>query len=444
MQDFFSLYPLYFNLDAFLNVAGDNPFVAMAVVLINGGWILFVIFILWALRTIWLGTRQAKFEKTLEWTLLRISVPTATEQTPKAVENIFANFAGAHSSVGWTDKWIHGVSQQAISIEIASINGEVGYYVWTLSKLRDLIEASIYAQYPDAEIDVVEDYTKTVPSHYPHDEWDVWGVEMTNVMPDPYPLKTYPEFEDKVSGEFKDPMANLLEAFSRFGPGEQAWYQIVLIPTDQKSFRERAEKLINKIKGVEIKKKKTVLDHAVDIPIQATSDILSVAMGGSAGSAGPSEKKNETPRMLTLSPGEKYVLEAIERKQSKIGFDCKMRFLYVARKEVMNKSKAANPFIGAIKQTNTFNMQALKPDMKKVGNSSALWWFKTQRNNLRKNKMMMAYRNRSSWSGLPSFHLSAEELATLWHFPILLQIKAPKLRRIDAKKSEPPANIPFG
>lgn len=443
MQDFFSLYPLYFNMDAFLNVAGSNPFAAMAVLLINGGWILFVLFILWAFKYMWLEGKQAQYAKEQDWVLLRIAVPTATEQTPKAVENIFANFAGAHSAVGWTDKWMHGVTQQAITIELASLNGEVSYYVRSLRKMRDLIEASIYAQYPDAEIEEVEDYTKNVPGHYPNDEWDLWGVEMTNVMPDPYPLKTYVEFEDKVSGEFKDPMSNLLEAFSRFGPGEQAWYQIVLVPTDQKDFRVRAEKLINKIKGTEEKKKKTVLDHAIDIPIQATSDILSVALGGTTGTGKPSEKKNETPRMLTLSPGERFVLESIERKQSKIGFACKIRFLYIAKKEVMNKAKAANPFIGAIKQTNTFNMQALKPEMKRVGNSSALWWFKSQRNNLRKNKMMAAYRARSSWSGLPQFQLSAEELATLWHFPILLQIKAPKLRRIEAKKSEPPANIPF-
>ena len=257
-------------------------------------------------------------------------------------------------------------------------------------------------------------------------------------------LKTYPEFEDKISGEFKDPLANLLEAFSRFGPGEQAWYQIILIPTDQKDFRVRAEKLINKIKGMEEKKKKTVLDQVIELPIQAVSEVLSVAMGGSTGSGKPVEKKNETPRMLTLSPGERYILEAVERKQSKIGFDCKMRFLYVAKKEVMNKEKAANPFIGAIKQTNTFNMQALKPEMKRVGNSGALWWFKSQRNNLRKNKMILAYRNRSSWSGLPAFHMDSEELATLWHFPILMQVKAPRLRRIEAKKSEPPSNIPFG
>jgi len=117
--------------------------------------------------------------------------------------------------------------------------------------------------------------------------------------------------------------------------------------------------------------------------------------------------------------------------------------LYVAKKEVMKKSKAVQPFIGSIKQVNTFNMQALKPSSK-VGVNGTLWWFKDRRNNERKSKMVRAYRSRSGWSGLPKFFMSSEELATLWHFPILIQVKAPGLRRIEAKKSEAPANIPFG
>jgi len=92
---------------------------------------------------------------------------------------------------------------------------------------------------------------------------------------------------------------------------------------------------------------------------------------------------------------------------------------------------------------NTFNMQALKPDLKRTGMSSNLWWFKARRNNTRKSKLIRAYRGRSSWVGLSPFQLSGEELATLWHFPILLQVRAPQLRRVEAKKAEPPANIPF-
>lgn len=443
LENLYSFSIFQFDLDAFLNVAGNDPFTAMIILFVNGGWIILVVFLLWALRAMWLASVQSKAAAKKEWILLEIDVPRTSEQTVRAVENIFSNLAGAHSSIGWTDKWIGGESQAAISIEIASIEGRVSFFVHCLRNLRDLIEASIYAQYPDAEIREVEDYAKSVPGHYPDEEWDLWGTEMTNVQPDPYPLRTYPEFEDKVSGELKDPIAVLLENFSRLGKGEQAWYQIVMLPTDQNDFRKRAEKLINKLKGMEVKPKPSVLTQVLELPIQAAQDVLSVAMA-TPSAPKKEERKNETPRMLTLSPGEKYVLEAIERKESKIGFMCKIRFLYLAKKPVMSKSKAVQPFIGAIKQMNTFNMQALKPETKRVGVNSNLWWFKNQRNSLRKTKLVLAYRNRSSWSGLSSFQLSGEELATLWHFPILLQVRAPQLRRVEAKKAEPPPNIPFG
>jgi hypothetical protein len=435
-----------FNVDAFLDLAGSDPFTAMAYLLLSGGWIIFIGVFIWMLVYGWLEWRQNLFVASREWILLRITVPKASEfnqQTPRAVENMFANFAGAHSPVSWKERWFDGAVQMPITLEIVSLEGQVGFYVYSLRPLRDLVEAAIYAQYPDADIDAVEDYTLAVPSKYPSDEWDLWGTEMTNVAPDPFPLKTYPEFEDKVTGEFKDPVANLLEVFSRLGPGEQAWYQIVMLPTDQKDFRQRAEKLINKLKGIKEVKKRTVMDEVLDLPMTTLTTFADVAMGTPSAPAKKADPKEAFPRMMALSPGERGVLEAIERKAGKIGFNTKIRFLYVGKKGKLSKPKVVNTFIGAIKQTNTFNMQALKPETKKVGVSGTLWWFKERRNNLRKSKLVMAYRRRHAMMGLNSYFLCSEELATLWHFPILSQVRAPQLRRTEAKKSEPPANIPF-
>jgi hypothetical protein len=435
---------LNFDVDAFLNAAGNDPFSAMVYLFLNGGWLILIPVLWFMIKNGWLEYIQNKHAAKRDWILLRVSVPKASEQTVKAVENLFALLAGAHSPASWTETWLEGATQAMLSVEIASINGEVSFYVRSLRGLRDLVEASIYAQYPDAEIDEVEDYAKQVPAEYPNEEWDVWCTEMTNVMPDPYPLKTYTEFEDKVSGEFKDPMAAFLEVMSRLGPGEQAWYQIVLQPTDQKDFRKRSESLVKKIKGIKETPKQSLLDQILSLPINALFEITNMLLGSSlGGGGGKEEKKDGTPEILKLSPGEKLVLESVERKASKIGFNCKVRLVYVARKEVMKKSKFVQPFIGAIKQINTFNMQALKPSSV-VGVNGALWWFKDRRNNERKSKMIRAYRSRSGFTGLNKFFLSAEELATLWHFPILMQVKAPGLRRIEAKKSEAPANIPFG
>jgi hypothetical protein len=121
-----------------------------------------------------------------------------------------------------------------------------------------------------------------------------------------------------------------------------------------------------------------------------------------------------------------------------------MRFIYIARKEVKSNPRILQPFFGSIKQFNTQNMQSLKPELKKSGVSSSIILFKNWRNNLRKTNMVMRYRNRSDWSGAKAFHLCTEELASLWHFPHTIQVESPQLKKIEAKRTAPPTNIPFG
>lgn len=448
MEDFFAYLATAFGFDvnAIIDAAGSNPFSAMAYFFMKGGWIAFLLTFWYGIKFNWLNYVQGKAIAKKEWILLKITVPKSSEQTPKAVENLFASIAGAHSPISFVEKWFLGRTQSAFTFEIVSIDGNVAYYMYCERCLRDFAEASVYAQYPDAEVYEVEDYARKVPSHYPDEEWDLWCTEMIPVMPDPYPIKTYPEFEDAVSGEFKDPLASMLENFARLGPGEQAWYQIVLTPTYQREERARAEKLITKLKGVkEAPPKKTVLDYAIDIPFTVTRTATDFLLGNAL--SGPEKKKEQKqeliPRMMALSPGERNILESIERKAGKIGFGTKIRFVYVGKRNVMQKTRAAQPFIGAIKQMNTFNMQALKPDAKKVGVNGSLLVMKDRRNNWRKNHMIVAYRNRSNWKGMSQFLCSSEELATLWHFPIFLQTKAPGTTKTEAKKSEAPANVPF-
>jgi hypothetical protein len=408
----------------------------------KGGWVVFLWVFLWAAKILYLDYIQNKFYATKQFILLRIRAPKTSEQTPKGAENIFANFAGAHGTFSFLEEWVQGAFQLPLAVEIVSIGGNVAFYVYAEKRMRDLIEAAIYAQYPDADIDEVEDYSKKVPSSYPDDEWDLWGCEMIPVKSDCYSLRTYVDFEDKISGEFKDPLANMLEVFSRMGPDEQAWYQIVLLPTDQKDAKKRADAEAMKILGIKKEAKKTTLDVVLDLPMNVLSEAANV-VGIGGGGAGEKKKDDKTPAMQRLSPGEIEMLKNIQRKASKIGFLSKIRFLYVAKKTAMSKAKAANTYIGAIKQTNTFDQQALKPDFKRTGMGGALVMFKDQRNNARKRKLMSAYRSRSAGVGNPLFMLSAEELATMWHLPILQQVKAPQLHRTEAKKIEGPVNIPY-
>lgn len=437
MEDYSTWY------DAFLALAGTSPFAAMWFLFIKGGWIV-VLYLFWyGFKMVWLNSKQMAYLRERDWIYLAIDVPRMHEQTPRAVENMFAHFAGVHSPVSWWEQWIVGKMQDTISMEIVSIGGHVQFLVRTTRKGRDLIEASIYAQYPDAEITEVEDYTLRAPSHFPDREWQMFGTEMIATRPDVYPLRTYPEFEDKVSGEFKDPMAVLLETMSRLGPDEQIWFQIVLTAIEQKEFRAKGEAFVKKLTGQKIPVKESMLEKALNLPFKAAGAVLE-----GAGVTTPTEtkKKEENPlftRMLQMTPGERKVVEAVENKLSKIVFLGKVRFLYLAKKAVYNKGRVALPLVGAIKQFNTNDLQSLKPETKKVGMNSTLWFFKDKRNDARRRRFMRSFRMRSNWIGTPNWHMSIEELATMWHFPITMQTRPTQLKKTEFKRAEPPLNVPF-
>lgn len=436
----FLMNPDFTFLQRWLYDMGNNPVQAAGWLFLHGGWVVFLVMAFYGGRMLWLDWRQTLAAKKKKYVLLAIDVPRESEQTVKAVENLFAHLAGAHSKSSFLEKWIDGKYQDALSVEIISIEGHVQYLVRCISALRDLIEASVYAQYPGAEITEVEDYSLKVPASYPDEQYDLFGTEMTNVKTDVYPLKTYVDFEHSLTGEFKDPLAALLEAFSRLGPNEQAWYQIILIPIDQAEFSKKAAKEIMKLKGEKSPEpKKSMIDRLAEIPISFVNEAFSVLLGSA-----PAEKKKDenNMKMLMMTPGERLKIEAVEKKAAKIQYLCKIRFIYVAKKENFSKGKILQSFIGSIKQFNTNNLQALKPDGN-VGVSGTLIFFKDQRNDRRKTSLARAYRGRSGGIGLQPFFLGTDELATMWHLPVVKDVKAPQLKKTEAKKVEPPMNLPF-
>jgi hypothetical protein len=448
MQDFLNFLNngLTFDVNAFLVQAGQSPFQAMAYLFVHGGWLLFIIAFFWAGAEGWLFWRRMLSARQKEWVVLALDIPKFSEKDPgqslKAVENMFAHFAGAHSPITWTDKWIKGKFQDPISCEIISIEGHVQFVIRSLRILRDLIEASIYAQYPNADIVEIEDYVKSVPQFYPDKEWDLAGTEMITVRKEPYPFKTYPEFEHSMTGEFKDPLAVLLEGLSRLGTGEQAWVQFLVLPMGQKEWNAKMTELIKKLKGDKTPAKATLAEEILFAPFNLFIAIANEFIG----SASAAPAKPESPlsaRMFNLSPGERKALEAVEIKAGKVGSMGKVRFVYVAKKNVFKKPRIYQSFIGFMKQMNANDMQSLKPDTDVVGMNGGLWFFRDRRNNFRKNKLIENYRNRATWEGMPPYYVGTEELATWWHFPHTFQVKAPQLKKQEIKYTEPPQNIPF-
>lgn len=433
------------DLSYFETLGALSPIAIMWRLFIDGGWIPILAVLLWGSWKSWVFWRQMKYGATRRFVFLAIDIPKAAEgepgQSPRAIENFFAHLDGAHVTDTLWEKYWEGKTQDWFSLEIVSIEGYIQFLVRTRDKFRDLIEAAIYAQYPDAEITEVADYTDAAPKKFPDPEWEMFGSEWIAVKPEAYPLRTYPQFEHSLTQELKDPMAALLENMSRIGKGEQIWFQIVITPISQKEWRSAGEKLVKKLIGAKVEEKKTLLGKAVDLPAKIISPVFEQILAPAAPSVKRPAAEAPPSLMLYLSPGERTVVEAVQNKIAKIGFKTKIRGIYLAKKEIFKKTRGFHPLVGAIKQFNTLDCQSLKPELKKVG-TRAHYIFIQRRKRWKQNKLMRAYGARSNWRGMgKGFVLNIEELATFWHFPASW-IKAPLVKTVESKRGVPPVNLP--
>lgn len=418
---------------------GTNPFTVLWFAFTHGGFIVFYPLLVRMLWYTWIAWVQTMNGEHFKFVLLGINVPKENEQSMVAIEQVFAHLSGPHQNYTWREIHWDGALQYTWSLELASIDGYVQYMIRTNVKMRDVVEAAVYAQYPDAEVFEVEDYTQNVPHKYPNPDWEIWGVELVKTTDHVYPIRTYRAFEHPLTGIYADPMAAMLEIFGTLGPGEQLWWQIVMTPTDH-HWPKRAEKIIAKLVREKVKYKPTMVDRITDVPIGAIA-LLNTQVFGSEANATKDKKDGPRNEMLTLTPGERAMLEAIQTKITKIAFFCKLRFIYFGRKEVARRRTIVSSMFGAIKQFNTLDMNGFKPG--KRTKTTAEWMFADQRKNARRNKIVRAYRDRDNWAGEgEGVLLNIEEIATLWHFPILT-VKAPSVARAEARKGEPPTALPI-
>ena len=373
---------------------------------------------------------QLKYAAKERYIVLAIDVPKMTEQDPFAVENIFSHLSGAKSGLTLKDKWIAGKDQVTVSFEIVSIDGYIQYFIRTPAKLRDLLEASIFAQYPEAQIAEVSDYATDLPKTFPNDTHDMFGTEMILKKDDYLPIKTYPLFEHSMSQELKDPLSNLLEQMSKLRRGEQLWIQFILKPCEQ-DWKKEGEKVIDKLYGKKPPAPKPLPGMAV-----AKEVVSQIGMGVEGG-----DKKSDSNEMamFKITPQEKLVLDGIRDKINKVGFEVKMRWVYIARHEVFSKGSRATAMKGMLSLYS-------HPGLNSLSGSGLVtpqddYFYQRWAYHSRQNKLMEAFVARSGGAGHKRSILNTEELATLWHFPTILT-QAPLIKKTESKRAEPPSGLP--
>lgn len=361
----------------------------------------------------WVQYKNTEFVSKMEWVTLEINIPKEVSKSPVAME-LFLHSLMQGKVSHWYDKYFMGRVSQWFSLEIASIEGNIYFFIRTTKRYKDLVESQVYAQFPQAEIHEVDDYTKYVPKYNPKSkEWDLWGCEYILAKDDAYPIKTYVDYgldKDVNLKEFQksDPLSAVLEFMGSMRKGEQLWLQF-LVRGSESDWRKQGEKEIEKI----MKRDKK------------------------------DEKKDDKPVFpQPLTPVEKTKVEAIERSLSKQAFDVGIRAVYIFKKDAF---RLGNIF-GLLGFMRPFNHETLNGFKPKNGTGYIYPWqdFRKIREKRARRIMFSAYINREYFGmrGRKHFVLTTEELATIFRFPGRVT-ETPSLERIEAVKSEPPVNLPI-
>ena len=406
--------------------------------------------------------------RNLEWILLEIVPPRDIQKTARAMEQFFAALHAVHGIPNWYDRNFLGIQSYLFSLEIISQNGEIHFLIRTLPRFRDLIEANIYAQYPEAEITQAIDYVDLVPADIPNEDYDLFGSELILMKEDAYPIRTYPDFEKDIAMDEQriDPMASLLEVMSKLEQGEQVWIQTLIRPVYD-DWKKEGEKLRDKLVGRAEKREQSALGKEAVAWKDAVRDNLNqLVSGGSAEANGKEEKKEYEELFLWRSTkAEQEIIHAIETNIAKIGFEVIIRFIYLARKDILRSGYMKRAILGAYKQFNTYNLNGFKRNGDVEPGVDYRIEFKESRNLYRKKRVFDNYKRRNfiqyskaskyfkpliyerlpifNWFFMKSkpFVFNIEELATIYHFPVIT-VKSPLTPKVEFRKGEPPTGLP--
>jgi hypothetical protein len=405
---------------------------------------------------IWIHYIQQDFISGIDFVLLEIIPPREVLRSPKAMELFITNALYHQSGKGGREEFWQGAVHFWFSLEIASIDGQVHFYVRVPSRVKTLVETQMYAQYPQSQVKVVEDYTLAVDEISKHSKWMAWGCEFKLKKPSAYPIKTYIDFglDKDPKEEMKvDPISPLIEFFGSLQKGEQAWMQVVITPSHIYSTFKKYDWVLEAQE--EMRKMLALYSSHKD-----AKEYKDIGIGRSR-------------IEIRVPPFYDRAMKSMNAKTSKLGFDTGIRVMYVAKKEVyaVNRRKDirlifrqyAAPDVNEFTRYNSTQGDALGSGIMGLSQDQVMkladrmlheyqerggFFYHPLRHQLfNEHKFPWLVKMVIKPFFLPYLHsgtfvLNTEELATIWHFPGQI-LKVPTLTRIESKEASPPPNLPI-
>ena len=394
-----------------LVTSGDYRVLVDAWRIIKNLWWIILPYPIWLMyMRSWGEYRMTEFRRARgkEYIWLQVLPPNDIEKGPRAMESVFTgmhtwskpNFLEVYC--GWR------MAQSRYSFDIVGDGEHGARFILQIPKYeRNLIESLIYAHYPESEIREIENYKLDAPKDIPNKEWDLWGTTLNLLKDDCIPLRTYREFKDEITGEAIDPLASLMEVISKLGKNERLWYQVIFSPKNEPDWVPQANKKMK--------------------------DIITKFIEETGGNMEDGFNINKLP------PGEQDVVKAIKNSLSRVAYKSTLRFIYFGkRNQGFNKATGVAGTMSAVKSFNDNNLNSLLPDNRTK--TFANYHFQAARLRYRQRKIFNDFKGLDR-TGI-SYTFTAEELALIYHFPVM-HVKATALNRVEAKKSSAPSNLPF-
>ena len=417
---------------------------------------------------IFLYVQQVRFRRSKKSVLLSIRVSRENEKLPIVAEQMFAVLHGINHKISFLEK-LRGVTTESFSFEIANVDGQIKFFVHTPRHLRNFVEGQIYAQYPDVEIEEVEDFVASKaeeirqpketseevseskslaeaeaslapsdPNFKPLDNFaHALGAELKLTDPEIYPIKRHPQFEDKITRTAVDPLSGITSTLMKLpGANDLAAVQIIVRPLPN-WWRIRATKCArilgkNIFFGIEKLQKiyarafmtREVWPRIVFFPFY----ILFFFQGLMAGSKVKFSAENNggghddvLDELSNRAHDRETASDAVMDKVVKLPFDVSIRVLFVPTLADKDTAQTkVRELAGAFRQFNQPHLNGFEIadiDSKEV---------------------LKRFRERVIDE---PFVLNTEEIATIFHLPNI-EVKTPNIYWVNSKKLEPPIDLP--
>ena len=305
----------------------------------------------------------------------------------------------------------HVFKTDKMSFELVLENQELNFYITTFPYYRNIIEKQVTSYYPDADIQIVPEY-KTYEKGY-----NLKGYFLFQKRPKFYPIKTYKVLED-------DPLNGISNVFSKLEKDERAVFQMVIRPTSN-HWRKKAKKTADAI----FKGKKTGTFSGIP-GLGWLGTIFDVVVGGDTASMTTAPGADRGDAFIRMLQPQEESLKRTGEKIGEPGFDVSLRIFAFSQK---SKSEVNDILNNIVVSFNLFQDNYNN-------------WFENRRilplDFINTPLLYLAFKKRLIGFLEKKCLLTADEMASLYHFPDANFNKVPVIRWLPYKVVPAPLDTP--